>query len=148
MEKIPTSYGTDFCGRYGGTRKRMGHRNLLPDNQSDPSGQKLMPPNGVYVTVSNLEKRISGNYQCGISLQSVRFIGVGNLSFDCKEDLYGDAVVFSSIPEAGTKFTSFGGTQGTARKGCMKTGIFSKISSKIKRGLHAACLCYTSQGVI
>ena len=70
----------------------MGHKVLLPTTNIIPSKEKLMPPNGVYDTVSHFKDRTL----CGITNVGYKptigekFLGVETYLFDCEEDLYGE----------------------------------------------------------
>ncbi len=52
MKKISELLGTDFFVEGTVEHGKVLAQEIFPDNQSDPPKQKLMPPNGVYVTVS------------------------------------------------------------------------------------------------
>ena len=70
----------------------MGHKVLLPTTNIVPAKEKLMPPNGVYDTVSHFKDRTL----CGITNVGYKptigekFLGVETYLFDCEEDLYGE----------------------------------------------------------
>ena len=69
----------------------LGHRELLPTANLRPPEEKLMPPYGVYATVSRFD---NVSYQ-GISNVGFKptvegdFLGVETYLYDCSEDLYG-----------------------------------------------------------
>ena len=70
----------------------LGHRMLLPTTNMIPDPDKLMPPNGVYVTVSHFENQVYGgitNIGCKPTVGGESFIGVETYLFDCSQDLYG-----------------------------------------------------------
>ena len=70
----------------------LGHRMLLPTTNMIPDPDKLMPPNGVYVTVSHFENQVYGgitNIGCKPTVGGESFIGVETYLFDCNQDLYG-----------------------------------------------------------
>lgn len=94
MEKFRFLMGTDFSVEGIVEHGRgMGHKYLLPTTNLIPPVEKLMPPNGVYITVSHFRDR---SYQ-GITnvghkptVGGEKFIGVETYLFDCNEDLYGE----------------------------------------------------------
>ena len=69
----------------------LGHKKLLPTVNILPDPGKLMPPNGVYFTVSGFEDRVFH----GITNVGTRptvggsFVSIESYLFDCDEDLYG-----------------------------------------------------------
>ena len=69
----------------------LGHRDFFPTANIIPPKSKLMPPNGVYVTMSHFE---DGDYP-GITNVGYKptvgesFLGVETNLFDCDLDLYG-----------------------------------------------------------
>ena len=70
----------------------LGHRMLLPTTNMIPDPDKLMPPNGVYITVSHFENQVYGgitNIGCKPTVGGESFIGVETYLFDCSQDLYG-----------------------------------------------------------
>ena len=92
-------------------RGNMGHKYLLPTTNLIPPVEKLMPPNGVYITVSHFRDR---SYQ-GITnvghkptVGGEKFIGVETYLFDCNEDLYGEycKVDFKKFLRPEQKFSS------------------------------------------
>ena len=89
----------------------MGHKYLLPTTNLIPPVEKLMPPNGVYITVSHFRDR---SYQ-GITnvghkptVGGEKFIGVETYLFDCNADLYGEycKVDFKKFLRPEQKFSS------------------------------------------
>ena len=70
----------------------MGHKVLLPTTNIIPSKEKLMPPNGVYDTVSHFKDRtLYGITNVGYKPTiGEKFLGVETYLFDCEEDLYGE----------------------------------------------------------
>ena len=112
MEKIADLLGSPFFTagviEHG---RGMGHRNFFPTANIIPPKSKLMPPNGVYVTVSHLE---DGDYP-GITNVGYKptvgenFLGVETNLFDCDLDLYGQKcrVDFYKYIRPEQKFTSF-----------------------------------------
>ena len=70
----------------------IGHKHLLPTTNLIPPKEKLMPPNGVYVTVSYFEGRsYRGITNIGYKpTVGEKFLGVESYLFDCSEDLYGE----------------------------------------------------------
>ena len=112
MKKISELLGTDFFVE--GTvehGKGLGHKKFFPTTNLIPPKQKLMPPNGVYVTVSKFgETEYQGITNVGYKPTiGEDFLGVETDLFDCDRDLYGQACVVSFLrfqrPER--KFASF-----------------------------------------
>ena len=112
MEKISDLLGNDFFveGKvlHG---KGLGHRKFFPTTNLIPPKQKLMPPNGVYVTVSRFgETEYRGITNVGYKpTVGEKFLGVETYLFDCDRDLYGQECIVSFLkfqrPEQ--KFASF-----------------------------------------
>ena len=71
----------------------MGHKFLLPTTNIIPAKEKLMPPNGVYDTVSHFKDRsLKGITNVGYKpTVGEKFLGVETYLFDCEEDLYGES---------------------------------------------------------
>ncbi|MCD8155806.1 MAG: riboflavin biosynthesis protein RibF [Clostridiales bacterium] len=92
MEKVSELLGRDFfvTGTVAHGRG-MGHRVLLPTVNLIPPEEKLMPPNGVYVTVSHFgDRSFPGITNVGYKpTVGEKFLGVETYLFDCDEDLYG-----------------------------------------------------------
>lgn len=112
MEKITELLGNPFF-TYGTIEhgRGMGHRDFFPTTNIIPPREKLMPPNGVYVTISRFEDAV---YQ-GITNVGYKptigedFLGVETNLFDCDRELYGqDCVVeFYKFIRPEQKFNSF-----------------------------------------
>ena len=121
MHKISELLGTDFfvAGEveHG---KGLGHKKFFPTTNLVPPKQKLMPPNGVYVTVSKFDNT---EYQ-GITNVGYKptvgesFLGVETNLFDCDLDLYGRecTVDFYKYTRPEQKFTSFEALKAQIRK--------------------------------
>ena len=93
MEKFTALMGMDFSVEGIVEHGRgMGHKYLLPTANIVPSPQKLMPPNGVYITISYFgEKEFKGITNIGYKPTiGEKFLGVETYLFDCSEDLYGE----------------------------------------------------------
>ena len=92
MEKIHNLMGMNFVvdGKVEHGRG-LGHKKLLPTTNLIPASEKLMPPNGVYVTWSHFaEKTYQGITNIGWKpTVDGSFLGVETYLFDCSEDLYG-----------------------------------------------------------
>ncbi|MBU5482423.1 bifunctional riboflavin kinase/FAD synthetase [Blautia sp. MSJ-19] len=112
MEKITELLGNPFFT--AGTIEHgrgMGHRDFFPTTNIIPPKSKLMPPNGVYVTVSHFA---DGDYP-GITNVGYKptvgesFLGVETNLFDCDRDLYGEKCVvdFYKFIRPEQKFASF-----------------------------------------
>lgn len=69
----------------------LGHKILLPTANLIPPEDKLMPPNGVYITISRFGERcFPGITNIGYKpTVGETFLGVETYLFDCQEDLYG-----------------------------------------------------------
>lgn len=92
MEKFQRLMGMNF--RVEGTVEHgrgLGHRLLFPTANIIPPKDKLMPPCGVYATMSYLGNRcFSGVTNIGYKpTVGGEFLGVETHLFDCEEDLYG-----------------------------------------------------------
>lgn len=111
MEKVSYLLGRDFS--MSGTVEHgngIGHKKLVPTANVIPVKGKLMPPNGVYVTLFKFEDKV---YQ---SVTNVGYkptigdevLGVETFLFDCNEDLYGKAckVEFKKYLRPEQKFPS------------------------------------------
>lgn len=93
MEKFRSLMGmgfiTDGIVEHG---RGLGHKKLLPTVNLIPPKEKLMPPNGVYYTIS----RVGGREYCGVTNVGYKptvgeaFLGVETYLFDCAENLYGE----------------------------------------------------------
>ena len=111
MEKFSELMGRDFFldGEVEHGRG-MGHKYLLPTVNLIPSKEKLMPPNGVYVTLSHFkEKTWQGITNIGYKpTVGEKFLGVETYLFDCNENLYGEdcRVEFKKFLRPEQKFSS------------------------------------------
>lgn len=89
----------------------IGHKVLFPTTNLVPQKEKLMPPSGVYVTLSRFGKRIyQGITNVGYKpTVGEKFLGVETYLFDCREDLYGQKCVveFQKFLRPEQKFPSF-----------------------------------------
>ncbi len=111
----------------------MGHKVLLPTTNIVPAKEKLMPPNGVYDTVSHFKDRSL----CGITNVGYKptigekFLGVETYLFDCEEDLYGEPcrVEFFHYSRPEKRFSSIEALKATASERRRKRkGLFSQSS--------------------
>lgn len=92
MEKITSLMGADYFVEGKVVHGRgMGHKVLLPTTNLVPPKNKILPPNGVYVTSSSFQGKIyHGITNIGYKpTVGESFVGVETYLFDCKEDLYG-----------------------------------------------------------
>jgi riboflavin kinase/FMN adenylyltransferase len=111
MEKFSSLMGQDFAVegivQHG---QGLGHKKLLPTANLIPSREKLMPPNGVYITVSRFhDKTYQGITNIGYKpTVGEDFLGVETYLFDCDEDLYGEKcrVEFKHFQRPERKFSS------------------------------------------
>lgn len=89
----------------------MGHKKFFPTTNLVPDRQKLMPPNGVYVTKSRFgDAEYAGITNVGYKPTiGESFLGVETYLFDCDRNLYGqDCVVdFYRFLRPEKKFPSF-----------------------------------------
>lgn len=111
MEKITSLLGMDYLVdgvvEHG---RGLGRKMLLPTTNVVPAKNKLMPPNGVYVTVSRFGSQIfQGITNVGYKPTiGEAFVGVETYLFDCDEDLYGEScqVYFKHFLRPEQKFSS------------------------------------------
>lgn len=112
MHKVTELLGGNFF--VAGTVEHgrgMGHKKFFPTTNLVPDRQKLMPPNGVYITKS----RFGNAEYAGITNVGYKptigesFLGVETYLFDCDRNLYGqDCVVdFYRFLRPEKKFPSF-----------------------------------------
>ena len=111
MEKTARLLGRNFC--VDGVIEHghgLGRKKLFPTTNIVPSKEKLMPPNGVYFTVSHFEeKSYYGVTNVGYKpTVGEEFLGVETYLFDCNEDLYGKKckVEFLKFQRPEQKFSS------------------------------------------
>lgn len=112
MQKISDLLGADFfvAGEveHG---KGLGHKKFFPTTNLVPPKQKLMPPNGVYITVSRFgDTEYQGITNVGYKpTVGEDFLGVETYLFDCDRDLYGEdcVVYFRKFQRPEHKFASF-----------------------------------------
>lgn len=92
MEKVSRLLGGDFFVTEVVEHGRgLGRKVLFPTANLRPRPGKLMPPNGVYVTVSDFgDQVLQGITNVGYKpTVDGNFLGVETYLFDCHEDLYG-----------------------------------------------------------
>lgn len=121
MEKVTDLLGTPFFTEGTITHGRgQGHREFFPTANIVPSAGKLMPPNGVYVTVSYFDdKAYPGITNVGYKpTVGESFIGVETNLFDCEQDLYGRSckVEFYKFVRPEQRFASFEALKAQIRK--------------------------------
>lgn len=112
MEKVSSLLGCDFyvsgIVEHG---RGMGHRTFFPTTNLIPMPEKLLPPNGVYVTVSSFGPEVyPGITNVGYKpTVGENFIGVETYLFDCEKNLYGKCctVQFKKFLRPEHKFSSF-----------------------------------------
>lgn len=112
MEKVSSLLGCDFyvsgIVEHG---RGMGHRTFFPTTNLIPMPEKLLPPNGVYVTVSSFGQEVyPGITNVGYKpTVGENFIGVESYLFDCEKNLYGKSctVQFKKFLRPEHKFSSF-----------------------------------------
>ena len=112
MEKVSELLGYDFyvsgIVEHG---RGMGHKNFFPTTNLIPAQEKLLPPNGVYITLSSFGQEIypgitNVGYKPTVGEQ---FLGVESYLFDCEKNLYGKActVQFRKFLRPEHKFGSY-----------------------------------------
>ena len=121
MEKVRELLGNPFFAVGTVTHGRgMGHRDFFPTANIIPPKQKLLPPNGVYVTVSHFD----GADYPGITNIGYKptvgeaFLGIETNLFNCDLDLYGQncTVDFYKFIRPEQKFASFEALKAQIRK--------------------------------
>ena len=121
MEKVRELLGNPFFAVGTVTHGRgMGHRDFFPTANIIPPKQKLLPPNGVYVTISHFD----GTDYPGITNIGYKptvgeaFLGIETNLFDCDLDLYGQncTVDFYKFIRPEQKFASFEALKAQIRK--------------------------------
>lgn len=112
MHKVTELLGRNFF--VAGTVEHgrgMGHKKFFPTTNLVPDRQKLMPPNGVYITKSRFgDVEYAGITNVGYKPTiGESFLGVETYLFDCDRNLYGqDCVVdFYRFLRPEKKFPSF-----------------------------------------
>ena len=121
MEKVRELLGNPFFAVGTVTHGRgMGHRDFFPTANIIPPKQKLLPPNGVYITLSHFD----GTDYPGITNIGYKptvgeaFLGIETNLFDCDLDLYGQncTVDFYKFIRPEQKFASFEALKAQIRK--------------------------------
>ena len=121
MEKVRELLGNPFFAVGTVTHGRgMGHRDFFPTANIIPPKQKLLPPNGVYVTLSHFD----GTDYPSITNIGYKptvgeaFLGIETNLFDCDLDLYGQncTVDFYKYIRPEQKFASFEALKAQIRK--------------------------------
>lgn len=112
MENVSRLLGEHFCTTGEVLHGRgLGHRKLIPTTNLIPPKEKLMPPNGVYITRSQFEgRRFQGITNVGYkpTVGQEEFLGVETYLFHCDQDLYGQSseVSFLKFLRPESKFDS------------------------------------------
>lgn len=78
----------------------LGHRKLMPTTNLVPPKEKLMPPNGVYITKSRFgDQQFHGITNVGYkpTVGAEEFLGVETYLFHCDQNLYGQKSVVSFL---------------------------------------------------
>lgn len=78
----------------------LGHRKLMPTTNLIPPKEKLMPPNGVYITYSQFgDQRFHGITNVGYkpTVGGEEFLGVETYLFQCSQNLYGQKSIVSFL---------------------------------------------------
>ena len=132
MEKTAGLLGCDFY--VSGTVEHgrgMGHRTFFPTANIIPPPEKLMPPNGVYITVSSFGAEVyPGITNVGYKpTVGENFVGVETYLFNCEKNLYGRncTVQFKKFLRPEHKFPSFEALKAQISKDIGKGREFFKI---------------------
>lgn len=112
MEKVSLLLGFDyFVSGIVEHGRGMGHREFFPTANLIPMPEKLLPPNGVYITLSSFGQEIyPGITNVGYKpTVGENFIGVESYLFDCEKNLYGKncTVEFRKFLRKEQKFSSY-----------------------------------------
>ena len=112
MEKVSSLLGFDyFVSGIVEHGRGMGHREFFPTANLIPMPEKLLPPNGVYITLSSFGQEIyPGITNVGYKpTVGENFIGVESYLFDCEKNLYGKncTVEFRKFLRKEQRFSSY-----------------------------------------
>ena len=101
MEKVAQLLGGYFSTTGEVLHGRgLGHRKLMPTTNLIPPKEKLMPPNGVYITYSRFgDQSFHGITNVGYkpTVGGEEFLGVETYLFQCSQNLYGQKSVVSFL---------------------------------------------------
>lgn len=112
IEKVSALLGYDyFVSGIVEHGRGMGHREFFPTANLVPMPEKLLPPNGVYITLSSFGQEIYPgitNVGCKPTIGET-FVGVESYLFDCEKNLYGKTctVEFKKFLREEQKFSSY-----------------------------------------
>lgn len=129
MEKVSQllgiSYFVEGIVEHG---RGIGHKVLFPTTNLVPPKEKLMPPAGVYVTLSRFGKnRYQGITNVGYKpTVGEAFLGVETYLFDCEENLYGQKCVveFCKFLRPEQKFPSLDMLKAQMEKDILRGKVF------------------------
>lgn len=112
MKKVSSLLGFDyFVSGIVEHGRGMGHREFFPTANLIPMPEKLLPPNGVYITLSSFGQEIyPGITNVGYKpTVGENFIGVESYLFDCEKNLYGKncTVEFRKFLRKEQRFSSY-----------------------------------------
>ena len=112
MEKVSSLLGFDyFVSGIVEHGRGMGRREFFPTANLIPMPEKLLPPNGVYITLSSFGQEIyPGITNVGYKpTVGESFIGVESYLFDCEKNLYGKncTVEFKKFLRREQRFSSY-----------------------------------------
>ena len=112
MEKVSSLLGFDyFVSGIVEHGRGMGRREFFPTANLIPLPEKLLPPNGVYITLSSFGQEIyPGITNVGYKpTVGENFIGVESYLFDCEKNLYGKncTVEFRKFLRKEQRFSSY-----------------------------------------
>lgn len=121
MEKVSQLLGCDyFVSGMVEHGRGMGHREFFPTANLIPMPEKLLPPNGVYVTLSSFGQEIyPGITNVGYKPTiGENFVGVESYLFDCEKNLYGKncTVEFKKFLRKEERFSSYEALKDQIRK--------------------------------
>lgn len=112
MEKVTALLGHDyFVSGIVEHGRGMGKRDFFPTANLIPMEEKLLPPNGVYITLSSFGQEVyPGITNVGYKPTiGENFVGVESYLFDCEKNLYGKtcSVEFRKFLRKEEKFSSY-----------------------------------------
>lgn len=121
MEKVTALLGRDyFVSGIVEHGRGMGQREFFPTANLIPMPEKILPPNGVYVTLSSFGQEIyPGITNVGYKPTiGENFVGVESYLFDCEKNLYGRtcSVEFRKFLRKEEKFSSHEALKNQIRK--------------------------------
>lgn len=138
MEKLTSLLGMDFSVEGIVEHGRgMGHKYLLPTVNIVPPNEKLIPPNGVYITVSHIKGRTFGGIT-NIGWKPTigeKFLGVETYLFGCSDNLYGEfcKVEFKKFIRPEQRFQSLEALKTQLKKDAAKGQEYFESETALKK---------------